>query len=95
VETADASGAKDLAATYAERVTAEAPASGASEYLEARRIFERKHDAKAALKLLRKAQQAARAAKDQGVLLMAEAIEAQLSRRGLPKELLDMLKDFR
>jgi tetratricopeptide (TPR) repeat protein len=95
VETADGTEAKDLAATYAERVAAEAPASGAREYLEARRIFEHKHDAKAALKLLRKAQQAARAAKDQGVLLMAEAIEAQLSGRGLPKELLDMLKDLR
>jgi tetratricopeptide (TPR) repeat protein len=95
VETADASSAKDLAAIYAERVIAEAPASGASEYLEARRIFEHKHDAKAALKLLRKAQQVARAAKDQGVLLMAEAIEAQLSGRRLPKELLDMLKDLR
>jgi tetratricopeptide (TPR) repeat protein len=95
VETADGTEAKDLAATYAERVAAEAPASGAREYLEARRIFEHKHDAKAALKLLREAQQAARAAKDQGVLLMAEAIEAQLSGRGLPKELLDMLKDLR
>jgi hypothetical protein len=52
VEIARAYDAQALATTYAERVRAEAPGSGAAEYLEARRLYFEKQDLRGALKIV-------------------------------------------
>jgi tetratricopeptide (TPR) repeat protein len=75
--------AKDLANQYAALVEQEAPESGAVEYLKAYRLYHENNDVEGALRLIRKAKQMARKAKDEGVLGMAEEIEMVLGLQGL------------
>ena len=70
--------AESLGDSYQQRIRQELPASGASEYIQAFRLFMQRHDIKGTLKLLRKAIQLARTVKDTGVLRRAQTAEQEL-----------------
>jgi len=77
-ELAHEEGAQELMKLYAQRVRDETPDSGAVQYIEAYRLYHEQYDYQGALRRIQQAQRAARAAKDAGVLKMADGIEAFL-----------------
>jgi tetratricopeptide (TPR) repeat protein len=71
--------AKELPGLLEKRIRAEAPASGAVEYIEAYRLQREKLDVRGAERRIREALRLARRANDTGVLRRAEALQTALS----------------
>ena len=101
-------GDKNLAEWYEERVRDEAPGSGALDYIAGYRLYHEQQDLAGALRLMRKAKQAANKAHDSGVAALAEQAElmlpaggsgglgrllAGLGRQGLLPDFLDDFED--
>jgi tetratricopeptide (TPR) repeat protein len=101
-------GDKNLAEWYEERIRDEAPGSGALDYIAGYRLYHEQQDLAGALRLMRKAKQAANKAHDSGVAALAEQAElmlpaggsgglgrllAGLGRQGLLPDFLDDFED--